>query len=87
MKTLIAAIALTIAFPVGAQTAPGGHADHAAPAAGHEGHEQHSDHKDCCKKADGAMKECCEKMKDGAHMACCEKHEKAEGHDGYQMNH
>ena len=87
MKTLIAAIALTIAFPVAAQTAPGGHTDHAAPAAGHEGHEQHSDHKDCCKKADGAMNECCEKMKDGASMACCEKHEKSEGHDGHQMNH
>ena len=53
MKTLISAIALTLAVPAFAQTAPA-----ADPHAQHKGmdHSQHADGKHDCK-------ECCEKMK------------------------
>jgi hypothetical protein len=67
MKTFIGAIALIIAAPVAAQTAPAAdpHAGHAQ----HQGmnHSQHSQGKHDCK-------ECCEKMKgkDGK-MECMDK--------------
>ena len=68
MKTFIGAIALIIAAPVAAQTAPA-----ADPHAQHKGmdHSQHEKGKHDCK-------ECCEKMKgkDGK-MECMDK--KAEG--------
>ena len=64
MKTIIGAIALTIAVPVSAQTAPA-----ADPHAQHKGmdHSQHGQAKHDCK-------ECCEKMKgkDGK-MECMDK--------------
>ena len=74
MKTLIGAIALIIAAPVAAQTAPpdkphAGHAQHQQQhghkSGGHEGHQM-----DCCK--DG---KCCSKAKGEAEQkACCAKH-------------
>lgn len=81
MKTLIAAIALTIASPAFAQDAD--------PHAGHGG--AHEQHKSCCeqKEADGTRKDCCEKMKDGKAMECCEKHAKKSGtdaHAGHDMS-
>ena len=83
MKTLIAAIALTIASPALAQTADP-HAGHAKGQ--HEGHEQ----KDCCADKDGNGKmDCCEKMKDGKAMECCAKHAKKSGadpHAGHDMS-
>lgn len=81
MKTFIGAIALSIAAPVAAQTAPA-----ADPHAQHKGmdHSQHEKGKHDCK-------ECCEKMKgkDGK-MECMEKHGDAKSsssaapqHDGH----
>lgn len=76
MKTLFAAIALTIAAPAFAQADPhAGHDMSGHKEAGHEGHE-------CCKQkdADGSMKDCCKAMADGKMPACCEKQA---GHDGH----
>ena len=81
MKTFIGAIALIVAAPVAAQTAPA-----ADPHAQHKGmdHSQHEKGKHDCK-------ECCEKMKgkDGK-MECMEKHGDAKSsssaapqHDGH----
>jgi len=68
MKTLIGALALIVAAPVAAQTAPAadphaGHAQQQQPA----GHSQHGEAKHDCKA-------CCEKMKgkDGK-MECMDK--------------
>ena len=71
MKTLIAAIALTIALPAAANIQA------AQPHAGHSQHQgmDHGKDKGCCdhKGADGKPMECCEKgMKDGK-MECCDK--------------
>jgi len=83
MKTIIGALALIIAAPVAAQTAPASnpHAGHAQ----HEGmdHSQHQqgkhDCKECCEKMmgkDGKM-ECVDKKVDGEPSAA------ASGHDGH----
>ncbi len=73
MKTLIGALALVIAMPVAAQTAPA-----TDPHAGHAQHQgmDHSQHQKQQGKHD--CKECCEKMKgkDGK-MECMDK--KADG--------
>lgn len=83
MKMLIAAIALAVASPVLAQTAPAmGHADHAGHNAASE--QAHTGHQDAPVSdphaghgmAGGKM-DCCEKAADGT-MACCAKM-KAEG--------
>ncbi|HEY9554078.1 hypothetical protein [Allosphingosinicella sp.] len=83
MKTLIAAIALTIAVPAAAQTTADPHAAHKTTE--HEGHEkgQHEGHMmDCCKDADGNGKmDCCEAMESG------EADESKAGHEGHQMKH
>lgn len=83
MKILIGALALVIAAPAAAQTAPAdphaGHAQHqqgqqkqGQPHQGHSGHGQpadHSRHMDCCK--DG---KCCDTANAGGKtMACCAK--------------
>ena len=70
MKTLIGAIALVIAAPVTAQTAPSAQMDHSKmdhSKMGQMDHSQHSQGKHDCK-------ECCEKMKgkDGK-MECMDK--------------
>ena len=80
MKTLLGVIALLVAAPVAAQTAPvdphSGHAQHQGTDHGKTDHGQHKDGheghgKDCCK--DGKMA-CCEKMKQqGKEMDCCKK--------------
>ena len=83
MKTIFGALALVIAAPVAAQTAPA-----AAPPAEQQGmdHSQHQQGKHDCK-------ECCEKMKgkDGK-MECMDKKadgktagssESAQGHEGH----
>jgi hypothetical protein len=76
MKTLIGAIALTLAIPATAQTLPAA----TDPHAGHQtmDHSQHKgmDHSRHAAKHD--CKECCEKMKqqDGK-MACMDKKEGA----------
>jgi hypothetical protein len=87
MKMLLTAVAMMIASPALAQTAPAGnhagHAAHAAPAApsgqaGHTGHaaapaaDPHAGH-----DMSGGTMDCCKKGADGA-MACCAKM-KAEG--------
>jgi hypothetical protein len=81
MKTLISAIALTIAVPAFAQTAPA-----ADPHAQHQGmdHSQHKQGKHDCK-------ECCDKMKQsGGKMECMDKKGDAKpaapasgGHEGH----
>ena len=65
MKTFIGAIALIIAAPVTAQTAPSAQMDHSQM--GQMDHSQHKQGKHACK-------ECCEKMKgkDGK-MECMDK--------------
>ena len=75
MKTLIAAIALTIAFPAAAQQSAQ-HQQHAQHQGGHQGmdHSQHQgmdhskDGKGCCD-----MKCCDEAKKSGKKMKCCDK--------------
>jgi hypothetical protein len=91
MKIILGALALAIAVPSAAQTAPAtdphaGHAQHQQQG----NHSQHGDHgkmagehADCCKE--GERKPCCDKMKDGAAMDCCKEHAggqktAAEGH-------
>ena len=80
MKTFIAAVALTIAFPAAAQQAAHQHQQHSQ----HQGmdHSQHKgmdhgkEHKGCCdhKSGDGKPMKCCEEaMKAGKKMACCDK--------------
>ena len=87
MKMLIGALALILAAPVAAQTAPV--ADSNAGHAQHQGmdHSQHQQGKHDCK-------ECCEKMKgkDGK-MECMEKHGDAKSssspapqHDGHSTD-
>jgi hypothetical protein len=81
MKTLISAIALTLAVPAFAQTAPA-----ADPHAQHQGmdHSQHQQGKHDCK-------ECCDKMKQsGGKMECMDKKGDAKsaapasgGHEGH----
>jgi Spy/CpxP family protein refolding chaperone len=72
MKTLFSALALVIAAPLAAQSAPA-----TDPHAGHKQETPHKDHggkheMDCCKKG------CCDKMKQpGQKMSCCEKGSKA----------
>lgn len=69
MKTILGALALFIAMPVAAQTAPTAGDPHAGHSAQHQGmdHSQHEKGKHDCK-------ECCEKMngKDGK-MECKDK--------------
>jgi len=78
MKTLIGALALILAAPVAAQTAPvaNPHADHAQ-------HQQTpgapSEHKMDCK--------CCDKSKDAAQMKdCCAEHAEHAGEHGSHSN-
>ncbi len=87
MKTLIAAIALTIALPAAANAQNAGTGD---PHAQHQGMDHGKEHKDCCKhkNADGSAMNCC-KEKESKKMACCEKHDQ-KGHDahaGHAMKH
>jgi len=75
MKTVLAALALTIALPA------------ASYAAG----QAQTGQKDCCAKtADGKSSPCCEKKADGGKMGCCEKHATTQGaadpHAGHNMN-
>ena len=83
MKTLIGALALIMAAPVAAQTAPAAdpHAGHAQ----HQGtdHSQHEQGKHDCKK-------CCEEMKGKAGKMECMEHGEAQSpapaavqHDGH----
>lgn len=97
MKMMLAAIAMTIASPAFAQTAPAdAHAQHTgqqgtADHSQHSGHEGHDMAGGCCEKnADGKMA-CCEKMKaEGKTMACCEKAAAetpaADPHAGHDMS-
>lgn len=76
MKTLIAAIALTVAFPAIGQQSHASHAEHGQ----HKGMDHGKEHKDCCehKNKDGSPMKCCEEaMKSGKKMDCCDK---AKGH-------
>ena len=94
MKTLIAAIAMTIASPALAQADPHaahaahGAADHATHGQGSEPdkHDGHDEKDGCCHKmADGKMMPCCEKMKaDGKKIECCDK--QADAHAGHDMS-
>ena len=87
MKTLIAAIALTIALPAAANAQNAGAGDpqaqHQGNHAQHEGMDHGKEHKDCCKhkNADGSTMNCC-KEKEGKKMACCAKHDE-KGHDAH----
>lgn len=97
MKILFTALAMIVAAPAAAQTAPAvdphaGHAQHGQPAK--DDHSQHGaahkDHMKCCEKgADGKMMECCEKAKaSGGKMDCCAEHsaKKADAHAGHDMS-
>ena len=83
MKMLLAAVAMMIASPALAQTAPAdahaGHAAHAAQAApgGHAGHTAPATDPHAGHDMSGGMMDCCKKGADGT-MACCAKM-KAEG--------
>jgi hypothetical protein len=80
MKTLIAAIALSVAFPAAAQQAAQ-HGDHAQ----HKGMDHGKEHKDCCdhKNKDGTPMKCCaEAMKSGKKMDCCDKSKGKDQHSG-----
>ena len=79
MKILIAAIALTVAFPAAAQQAA--QADHAQ----HKGMDHGKEHKDCCdhKNPDGTPMKCCaDAMKSGKKMECCDKAKGQGQHQG-----
>lgn len=87
MNTIIGALALLVAAPVAAQTAPAqaGHAQHQQPQGQEADHKHgqtgaHSGHMDCCK--DGKHADCCAKAKDGT-MACHGKHHGEAGHKGH----
>ncbi len=81
MKMLLTAIALTIAYPVAAQTAAptpshdhhSGHAAHGQHGTQHgQAHSGHGQSADA--HAQHQMKgECCDKMADGKMMDCCKK--------------
>lgn len=102
MKIFLIAIAMTIAFPAAAQTAPAAdpHAGHKMPVdhSQHSGHGNaahgqagHEGHMKCCEKNDGKKAGCCDKVKaDGARMDCCEKHAGKAGasdpHAGHDMS-
>lgn len=78
MKTLIAAVALTIAFPAAAHAQQhNNHAQHQGMDHGqHKGMDHGKEHKDCCdhKGSDGKPMKCCqEAMAGGKKMACCDK--------------
>jgi hypothetical protein len=81
MKTLIGAIALVLAAPVAAQTAPAGdiHGTHAQT----QKPGQPAEHKmDCCKE--GKQMECCEKAKQQGQKAnCCSEHGQHAEHGGH----
>lgn len=77
MKTILGALALTLAFPALAQAAPS--ADHSA----HQGmdHGQRKDGKHDCK-------ECCEKMKQqGGKMECMDKKAESKTPPAGQQDH
>lgn len=80
MKTFIAALALSVAFPAVAH----------AQASQAEDHAQHQgmNHDDCCdhKKADGSPMDCC-KEKDGKHADCCQDAKGHDKHAGHEMSH
>ena len=85
MKTIIAAIALSIAVPAAAQTQHSQHADHSQhgqPAGDHSGHGKKDG---CCDHdAKGKMMECCAKAKAaGNKMECCDKQAKEKGADAH----
>ena len=90
MKYLSLAIAIVIAAPAAAQTAPVQHQDHAQhqPATGHAQHGQghapqggqapadHARHsEDCCADRDNnGRMDCCEQAEGAEARACCEEH-------------
>ncbi|MDP9413155.1 MAG: hypothetical protein M3Q08_03490 [Pseudomonadota bacterium] len=87
MKTLIAAIALTIAIPAGVN---------AQSAQQQDKHDQHQsmdhgkEHKGCCEGKGGMAMKCCDKAaKEGKKMGCCSKGDQKghEQHSGHQMKH
>ncbi len=87
MKTLIAAIALTIAIPAAAnaQSAKqqGSHGQH-------RGMDHGKDDKGCCAGKGGKAMKCCDKAaKEGKKMGCCSKGDQKghEQHSGHQMKH
>ena len=98
MKMLVSAIALVVASPALAQTAPAGqhqghqqgqHQGHGQHQQGqHQDHGQHGrghgEHRDCCADRDGnGRMDCCEQAEEGQRHACCEeRHGEASGNDG-----
>lgn len=88
MKTIIGAIALLMAGPLAAQTAPAAdpHAQHqGADHSQHKGMDHEGHDKGCCK--DGKM-DCCDKMKQqGKAMDCCAKAAKAAPAKAADHNH
>ena len=88
MKTVYGALALLIAAPVTAQTAPAadaqaGHSQHHQQGqAGHQhGHsgQQQGQHKECCKQVNGRME--CQMMK--GHGSQHGGHSQHQGHSGH----
>lgn len=86
MKTIIAAIALTIALPAAANAQAAQQGDHSQHQGNHGQHkdmDHQKDHKDCCKhkNADGSAMDCC-KEKNGKLPECCKGHDQ-KGHDAH----
>jgi len=101
MKIIVAAMALALAFPAAAQTAPAeqpqhqghqqmqGHAEHAQhQGAQHRDHHQGTQHRDgCCEDRDGdGVMDCCEHMAQATEQRdCCA--EGAEQPSARQLGH
>ncbi len=89
MKTLIAAIALTIAIPAAANAQS---AQQQGKPDQHQGMDHGKEHKGCCegKGGDGMAMKCCDKAgKEGKKMGCCSKggQKGREQHSGHEMKH
>ena len=88
MKIFVTAIALVIAAPAAAQTAPAqqphqGHGQHQQQGQGHGQHQPgqhqpgqqggHQEHRGCCAdRNNDGRMDCCERMANGEGRSCCE---------------
>jgi hypothetical protein len=93
MKIIVAAIALALAFPAAAQTAPAQHQGHGQPAPpqhqpGQHQPGQHQGHEDgcCADRNNNGRMDCCERMAQaGEARGCCAEHaEHQAGHEGHR---
>ena len=93
MKIIIAAIALAIAFPAAAQTAPATpehHGQHQPGQHGQQGHDQHQPghpqgHEDgcCADRNNNGRMDCCENMAQGAERTTDPAQPQPQGHQNH----